>query len=121
MVLGTTNAIDLPRLSTPTLEDAQEFIDNYGFDLMVESQANELDELRSDAVHFMEKQLLQDPDDPGMKLEIPKEVANEKDVRRLMVLASIDPTLAGRWACSLLRVMHTLTHKIGRASCRERV
>ncbi len=110
VVLNNESAIDIPYLYTNTFEKAHEFILGYGFDPNDASQATELEKLKSDAVHFIENQLLQDPDDPSRRLQLPDEVIREPDVRNLMIWASTPKHPQSRWACSLLRVMHTLTH-----------
>lgn len=110
VVLGQTNAIDLPGLNTPTQEKAHEFILSYGYDPDVPAQADELERLRTDALSFIDRHLLEDPDQPGEQLQVPHDVRNERDIRKLMTWASKRQNNLGHWACSLLRVMHTLTH-----------
>ena len=55
VLLGDTAAIDLPSLSTPTYEDAHILLNNYGFNPDDTVQAQELEKLRVDALHFIEK------------------------------------------------------------------
>ena len=110
VVLGRTAAIDIPRLNTPTLEAASAFVLNYGYDPDDPVQAAEIAKLRDDALAFIVRNLLQDPDNPSVKLVIPEEVLAEQRVRQLMLWASLRDDDIGHWSCSVLRVMHTLTH-----------
>lgn len=110
IILGGSSAIDMPFLNTPTIEKAHEFIKAYGYDPDIQSQNRELLKLRIDALNFIDKQLLADPDQTEPRLKIPQDVQRETDTRKLMVMASTDRDMNGKWACSLLRVMHTLTH-----------
>lgn len=110
VVLGDTNAVDLPEIRIHTVKEAEEFIKNYGFDYEVESERQDIIALKQDAVHFIEKQLLQDPDDPTRRLRMSEVVSNETDVRKLLVQASTEHGEVADWSCSVLRVMHTLTH-----------
>lgn len=110
VILGPSSAIDLPSLCTDTFEKAHDFVIGYGFDPNDEAQERELAKLRADALDLIEQQLLDDPDAPDQRMEIPEAVLQERDVRKLMVMASTDRGQAGRFACSVLRIMHTLTH-----------
>lgn len=110
VVLGRTAAIDIPRLNTPTFEAASAFIRNYGYDPDDPAQVAELCKLKDDALAFITRNLLQDPDNPSVKLTIPAEVLAEQQVRRLMLWATLQNDEIGHWSCSVLRVMHTLTH-----------
>ena len=110
VVLGNTNAIDVPRLDTETFEKAHDLVLSYGYDADDSNHFRELNDLRIKALTFIETQLLQDPDQAKNRLNIPDELRRINDVRRLMVTASTDSSLLGKWACSLLRVMHTFTH-----------
>ncbi len=110
IVLGGLNAVDLPKLNTTDQESARNLLVNYGFDPEISDQHRALEKLRFDAVHFIEKRLLQDPDNPSERMEIPEYIRFERDVTRLMVMASTNENGHGRWACAILRIMHTLTH-----------
>lgn len=110
IVLGQVSAIDMPRLSTPTPESAARFLLSYGFDISDPTHLVELDGLRQEALRFTDIHLLQDPDHPGRHLEMPDSIRNERDIPALMVLASSSQGRLSNWACSILRVMHTLSH-----------
>lgn len=109
-VLGGMAAIDIPRLNTPDYASAQSFLNNYGYNPDDPNHAQEMQRLRQDAIAFIERFLMQDPDQPTARLVMPPEVREQTDPRMLMIWASSERSATGRWSCSLLRVMHTFTH-----------
>jgi len=106
VVLGRS-AIDVSRLYLSGIADAEEFLRCYGFDLQRPEQAREVEEIRREALEFIVDDLL--VDEP--QLIMPPEIRAESDVRRLLLWASV-PHVQPRqkWACSILRVMHTFAH-----------
>lgn len=106
VVLGRS-AIDVSRLYLTGIADAEEFLRCYGFDLQRPEQAREVEEIRREAMEFILEDLLVDEPQVAM----PPEIRAEADVRRLLLWASI-PHVQPRqkWACSILRVMHTFAH-----------
>jgi uncharacterized protein (TIGR04562 family) len=104
-IIGGDSALDLAQLDLTDLAQAGDFLAAYGFDGSDPNQRAELAEIRADAVAFLEDRLLE----PGEAV-LP-EVRRELDPRRLLVWASEDSGgLRQRWACALLRVMHTRAH-----------
>lgn len=101
------SAIDVPRLYLNTLEEAEEFLASYGFRWGVPDEREEALGIRDEALAFLDEQLLFD--EPH--LEMCPEVRAEKDIRRILLWASTDAqTERQRWACVLLRLMHTFVH-----------
>ncbi|RJO66690.1 MAG: TIGR04552 family protein [Myxococcales bacterium] len=110
VILGNASAIDMPRLSVRDSAQANEFLASYGFDADDPAQFKELEKLKQDAVRFIDQHLVQDPDYPRLRLEMPDLVRHEDDARNLLLMASQNGSPEGRWACAVLRIMHTLTH-----------
>jgi uncharacterized protein (TIGR04562 family) len=106
-MMAGTSAIDVSRLYLTGIADAEDFLRCYGFDLQRAEEAREVEALRAEALQFILQELLCDEPD----LEFPAEIAEERDVRRILLWASM-PHVQPRqkWACSLLRVMHTFAH-----------
>jgi uncharacterized protein (TIGR04562 family) len=114
-IIGGKSPIDVPWLSLSTLEEAEAFLDCYGFAWGDPRQRRQIEGIRAEAIAFIEGELL--ADEPALR--IPALVRAQSDVRRLLLWASRDPEGARqRWACALLRVMHTVAH--GRSSLNER-
>ena len=104
-VVGGTSAIDVPRLNLRTPEDAAAFLECYGYRVDDPGQAQDLESVRTAAWEFIEQELLP----PG--LIPPQSLRGEVDVASILLLASAPPVDAlQRWACALLRVMHTFAH-----------
>lgn len=97
--------IDAKRIHIHTEEEATEFLECYGFNVYDETDLEELEELRLEAIELIQDELLQDGE------FIPAELIAEKDVRKYLLNASGhgDPNHAP-WSGALLRVIHTLTH-----------
>lgn len=102
-IVGGTSAIDVRGLQVADEAAAEDFLECYGFRWEDPVERAELERLRVQALDFIEECLL-DPDE-----RVPAEVAEEADVRRLLLAVS-QPDRPAPWACGLLRVMHTLAH-----------
>jgi uncharacterized protein (TIGR04562 family) len=104
-IIGGLSAIDVPRLHCQTEEDAERFLEGYGFDWKRAAHRLELAELRQQAIDFIEGQLLEEGE------QILSDVRDTEDPRALLCWASSDRrTPRQRWSCALLRVAHTLAH-----------
>ncbi|MCR9164707.1 MAG: TIGR04552 family protein [Nannocystaceae bacterium] len=104
-LIAGRSALDNPRLNLVSRADAGEFLAAYGFDLRDPTQRKELQAIRKEAMSFLEEELLP----PGAA--VPEAVRKMLDVRTLLVWAShTDGSLRQRWACAVLRVMHTCAH-----------
>jgi uncharacterized protein (TIGR04562 family) len=101
------SAIDVPRLYLQTLDEADAFLASYGYRWENPEERAEALDIREEALTFLHEQLLFD--EPN--LEMPAEVREQKDLRKLLLWASTDPRgERQRWSCILLRVMHTFVH-----------
>ena len=109
-IVGKKSAVDLPRLHCDTMDKAHDFLAQYGFDLNQPGQREEIDELLLQARTFALNELAPDPEGRQPPLQIPKEIAEEEDARQLMVMATVRSGEVQRWACTVLSVMHTITH-----------
>ncbi len=107
MVSGES-AIDVPRLALRTLAEAEAFIEGYGYDWNSDRHKALLESIRVEAWEFIEEELLAD-----LNLWHNPDVRNETDLRKILLLASepqIERSIQQKWACALLRVMHTFAH-----------
>lgn len=96
-----------------TVEAADEFLFRYGYNLENPVEAAEVLGNYHESLRFMRRYFLK-PDNPdGADLEIPKQFLELNDVRQLFPWAadkSIEEINRTRWACSILRVMHAISH-----------
>lgn len=104
-VIGGRSALDVPRVHARTPELAEQFLDGYGFDVRNPAHLAEIEDLRQEAIAFLETQLLDDDE------AILPEVRAQTDPRQLLVWASAAaPNPTQGWSCAILRVAHTLAH-----------
>jgi uncharacterized protein (TIGR04562 family) len=109
-VIGGKSAIDIPRLNIKTIEEAEKFINGYGFDLQ---QTNDLEKIW----YFHRRALVLLEERLGFsKVEIPEILRERKllqDIRKLLLMASdSDPAVSAlqKWACAILRTIHVFVH-----------
>ncbi len=106
-ILVGLSAIDSQKLHLSSIREAELFIESYGFSYNYQPHLKELERIRQEALSFIEEELLSD--EP--KLQIPPQIRDETDIRKLLLLASeSEDDLLQNWACALLRVMHTFIH-----------
>ena len=104
-IIGGESAIDVPRLLLRSVSDAEQFLDCYGFDWSRPSHRLEVESFRRQSIAFIEESLIDE-----IALEIPAEIRDCTDVRQLLLWASEPSGARQSWACSTLRVMHTVAH-----------
>ncbi len=104
-IVDGRSAIDVPRLALRDHDEAAEFLSCYGFDLAQSGHRDEIAWIRRDAAEFIRDELLD-----GIELEMPQSIAVEEDIESILLTASLENGDSQRWACALLRVMHTLAH-----------
>ncbi len=109
-VAGGRSAIDLPRLNIATLESAQAFISNYGYDPSREGDIAKLWYFHRRALVLLTEKL------GYLESEIPEVLLDRKrmgDISYLLIYASSlrpeDKDLQ-RWSCAILRCMHVYIH-----------
>jgi uncharacterized protein (TIGR04562 family) len=120
IIIGGKSSIDSNQgFQISTLEEADRFIRSYGYDLENPIERAEAFGNYQESINFIRRYFLQ-PDNPdGLRLEIPRRIIELSDLRELFLLASLhapgqmhDTTglLLRTWACSILKVMHTIAH-----------
>jgi uncharacterized protein (TIGR04562 family) len=110
VILEGTSPLELPAMAVANRDEAFEFLRHYGFDLEVFDDRQEAEAIHDDAIRFMRKYLLTGPGAYG-RLEPPRAVTEPDSLADLLVLASSpERTDEARWACAVLRVMHTIHH-----------
>nr|WP_320133148.1 TIGR04552 family protein [uncultured Holophaga sp.] len=104
--LGGRSFIDQETLHIPDLAQAHDFTMQYGYDLAIPHHREHVVKIFEDALGFIEEVILE-----GVDLQIPPEFHEIQDPAELLVWASQRPRdLRAKWACAILRVMHTLVH-----------
>jgi uncharacterized protein (TIGR04562 family) len=110
VIIGGKSSIDLSKLNLNTMADAENFLKIYGYDLNKEYIPDEIQKIISEAISFIENILIPDPFTKEVNLEIPKQIKEETDARKLLLIASDHLNKMQLWACAILRVMHTISH-----------
>lgn len=106
-IIAGTSGLDVPRLHVSDRASAEAFLACYGFDWSLVSHREQLEDLRREALTFIEEELLHD--EPHLRVH--PEVRGETDVRTLLLWSARPPgDELQRWACTVLRVMHTFAH-----------
>lgn len=120
IIVSGQSAIDsLTAYQVKDIDEADQFIRGYGFDLDNPVERAEVLGNFHEALNFIRKFFLQ-PDNPdGLKLEIPRKILELTDIRELFLMVSANfpgqftepqgQTLQS-WSCSILKIMHTIAH-----------
>jgi uncharacterized protein (TIGR04562 family) len=109
-LIGGRPAIEATRLHLQSREEANAFLQAYGYDLNVQSDREKAWLIHSRAVTYLRTRILK-PDEV-----LPNEVADPrelKDLTNLLLWASLrDVGGEGlqKWSCAVLRVMHVVAH-----------
>jgi uncharacterized protein (TIGR04562 family) len=120
VIISGKSALDAPHaFQVQNLEEADQFIRSYGYDLNDPIEKAEILGNYHEALNFIRKHFLQPENSDGLKLEIPRKILELNDVRELLLMVSPNYSNASSeaqssslrsWACSLLKVMHTISH-----------
>ncbi|MBI4912495.1 MAG: TIGR04552 family protein [Acidobacteria bacterium] len=106
VILGGDSAIDLEGLHLGTEEEARTFALHYGYDMDSPPQRLQVVQGFEEALAFLEEVILE-----GTGMDIPEDISGLRDPLQLLLWASERPrSLRSRWACAVLRIMHTLFH-----------
>lgn len=112
VLISDRSPIDLKRLGITDREDAYYFVRNYGFDLEDPEDRAEVERTRSEAIQFIQEHFLETLNSEYQPLSIPQAILNA-DTLSLLLLASSNPRgYLQKWACAILRVMHTIAHVV---------
>lgn len=110
VIIGGKSSIDLNRLTINSLEEADVFLNTYGYDLSNTDVKLEVKNIFDEAISFIENTLIPDPFTKISSLYIPDEIKHESDLRNVMMIASDMDHVNQSWACAILRIMHTISH-----------
>lgn len=120
VIVGGRSAIDTPfTFPIHSLEEAEHFLESYGYSVQNPIENAELLGNYQEAVNFIRKYFLQPENPTGLKLEVPRKVLELSDVRELLRMANLrhpgqmadtQGMALQAWACSILKVMHTIAH-----------
>ena len=110
VIIGGKSSIDLSRLTIKSYPEADSFAELYGYDLRKEDVRKEVDDIFQEAISFLENVLIPDPFTKSVNLFIPEEIKKEKDIRNILLIASDYSNRMQAWACTILRIMHTISH-----------
>lgn len=115
VMLGGKSAIDTRGgvLPTKTTEAATRFIEAYGYNLEDPIQAAELLGTYHEAIRFIQKYFLKPMNPEGLTLTVPPPFFEITDIRQLFIYSTdkqVEHSVRTHWACSIIRVMHTIVH-----------
>jgi uncharacterized protein (TIGR04562 family) len=106
-IIGGLSGLDVPALYVRDEAEAEDFLACYGYQWGRPGDRAVMEHCRVEALAFLEEELLRD--EPG--LSVPASIREQRDLRQLLLVASRQPRdLEQRWACALLRIMHTVAH-----------
>ncbi|NRA63816.1 MAG: TIGR04552 family protein [Pseudobacteriovorax sp.] len=111
VLIGGKSSIDLEKLQFKNWQDASVFIKYYGYDPDDEEDAQRIHCVIIEAWNFIERYLI--PQEWNRGQRPPDDLLQYSDVRDIILAASDmrpDREIKQAWACSLLRVMHTIAH-----------
>lgn len=88
------------------------FLEAYGFDLEDPIETAELQGHLAESIRFIRQKFLRPGNPSGYEAEIPKKIIETRDVRELFAILGREDRKSelGAWACSILKVMHVLSH-----------
>ncbi len=97
------------------MEQADQFIRSYGYDLSDPIEGAEAFGNFHEAINFIRRYFLKPENPEGIAAEVPRKLLEISDIRELLILASQPELYAGAdrlgmWACGVLKVMHTIAH-----------
>ncbi len=107
VALEGRSSIDFPRLHLKSKAEAKLFLLSYGYDIEDPLVREEVWRIYFQSLAFIRTHLL----DPGE--EMPVELmsrGSQSEIVKLLLEASTRGSTLGRWSCSILRVMHIISH-----------
>lgn len=106
-MIGGLSALDIPHISVQSREEGKNFLLAYGFDLDKEEDLQKIWSYHRKAVTYIQEELLIEGESIPIKLTDPNELS---DITNLLIMASTRGNELQRWACGILKVMHTFVH-----------
>lgn len=109
-LIGGLTALDVPKLTIQSLDEAKAFVRAYGFDPDSEKDIQRLWIYHRRAVTFIQTELLEESESFPDALSDPNQL---KDLNYLLIYASTHDQREmslQRWACATLKVMHVMVH-----------
>jgi len=111
VVFSQTSFVDISRLDVHTIEEAESYIKNYGYDLSNPQAKAKVTAIISEAKKFIQSYLLEDPEEKSPSIVIPPDILyNDDPVKLILAASQKEKTLHQAWACAILRVAHAITH-----------
>lgn len=107
VLITSKSPIDLKRLAIKDPQDAYHFILNYGYDLNNREEQLEVQNLAREAILFIQRRFIDPFSD---NLNIPKSIQKASPIELLLLASSSPRASSQKWACAILRVMHTMAH-----------
>jgi uncharacterized protein (TIGR04562 family) len=106
-MIGGLSALDIPHISVQSREEGRNFLLAYGYDLDKEEDAQKVWSYHRKAVTYVQGELLTENESIPSKLTDPSELG---DITNLLIMAATRGNDLQRWACGILKVMHTFVH-----------
>lgn len=103
--------VDLQTIAVTSVDEAEKFIATYGYDLEDPKEREEAYQIHRESLEFLERYMCPSMTDDEPDLYPPEEIRHPRQLHDLLLMTSDtkNPLLAA-WSCSLLRVMHTISH-----------
>jgi len=109
VLIADSSPIDLTRLAISDPEDAYRFVLNYGYDLHLPDEAEDLLKIKQEALEFMQTFFINTLNlEEYEPLQMPATLHQVSVIELLLLASKNSRTSLQRWACATLRVMHTL-------------
>lgn len=109
VLIGGKSSIDILKLFINSPPEADKFLKSYGYMPGDPSDQRKLDAIFIESIHFIAKKLI--PKQWRKGLKPPEKILKISDYRDLLIHASGEvDTPEQKWACAILKVMHTISH-----------
>lgn len=106
-MIGGLSTLDIPYISIQSREQGRQFIQAYGYDIEKEEDLQRLWAYHRKAVTFMQNELLKSNEVLPHKLVDKNELGH---ITNLLIIASTRGNELQKWACALLKIIHTFVH-----------
>lgn len=116
IMIGGRSSIDSNQpFRIQTNDQADLFVRSYGYDLEDPIERAEAFGNFHESVNFIRRYFLRPENPEGLATEVPRKLLEVTDIRELLLMAGRPELRAnndrlGQWACSVLKVMHTVAH-----------